>query len=146
MIKASWMARIIVGVLWSAAGLADDVQSSNTDDEPVPVAAVSVETLLAESDYLSRWQPFHTAEAMAYSDNWRQPITDFDFQDTDALSQLFKLRSLSLLTLADYGRSRLFLGVNEEGLVGLHFDAIPHYGGERYLEVLRLPYLEKDGQ
>ena len=141
--KACWMARIAIGVLWSAAGFADDAPSSNTDDEPLPVAALSVETLLAESDYLSHWQPFHPAEAMAYSDNWRRPMTDFDFQDTGALSHLSELRSLSLLTLAEIGQGRLFLGVNEEGLVGLHFDALPHYGGDRYLEVVRLPYLKK---
>jgi hypothetical protein len=26
--------------------------------------------------------------------------------------------------------------------VGLHFDLLPHYGGEQYLEVLRMPYLK----
>jgi hypothetical protein len=28
-------------------------------------------------------------------------------------------------------------------LVGLHFDAFPHNGGDRYLEVVRMPYLRK---
>lgn len=142
MIKASWMARLTIGMLWSAAGIADDVPSSNADDEPLPVVTLSVETMLAESDYLSPWQPFHPAEATAYSDNWLRPITDFDFQDAGALSRFSKLRSLSMLTLAEFGQTRLFLGVNEEGLVGLHFDAFPHQGGERYLEVVRMPYLK----
>lgn len=146
MIKASWMALLTIGMLWSAEGFADDVQSPNTEDEPLPVVTISVETMLAESGYLSRWQPFHPVEATAYSDNWLRPITAFDFQDAGALSHLSKLRSLSLLTLAEFGQTRLFLGVNEEGLVGLHFDAFLHHGGERYLEVVRMPYLKNPSQ
>ena len=143
MIKASWVALLTIGMLWSTAGFADDLQSPITDGEPRPVVTLSVETMLAESEYLSRWQPFHPVEATAYSDDRLRPIADVDFRDAGALSHLSKLRSLSLLTLAEFGQARLFLGVNEEGLVGLHFDAFPHYGGERYLEVVRMPYLKK---
>jgi hypothetical protein len=143
MTKASWMALLNIGLLWSAAGLADDVQYSKTDGELLPVVTLSVETMLAESEYPSRWRRFHPAEATAYSDGWLRPIADFDFQDAGALSRISKLRGLSLCTLAEFGHSRLFLGVNEEGLVGLHFDMFPHYGGERILEVVRMPYLRK---
>lgn len=143
MIKASWMAPLAISMLWTATGFADDVQSSNTDDEPLPVVVLSVATMLAESAYPYRWQPFHPAEVTAYSDNRLLPIADFDFQDAGAFSRFSKLRSLSLLTVAQFGETRLFLGVNEEGLVGLHFDAFPHQGGERYLEVVRMPYLKK---
>ena len=146
MIKASWMALLTIGLLWSAAGFADDVQSSKTDGELLPVVTLSVETMLAESEYPSRWRPSHTAEATAYSDVWLRPIADFDFQDAGALSRVSKLRGLSLLTLAEFGQTRLFLGVNEEGLVGLHFDMFPHYGGKRYLEVVRMPYLRKSSR
>jgi hypothetical protein len=143
MVKASWMALLTIGLLWSAAGFADDVQSSKTDDELLPVVTLLVETMLAESEYPSRWRPFHPAEATAYSDGWLRPIVDFDFQDSSTLSRVSKVRCLSLLTLADFGQTRLFLGVNDEGLVGLHFDAFPHNGGDRYLEVVRMPYLRK---
>ena len=143
MVKASWMALLTIGLLWSAAGFADDVQSSKTDGELLPVVTLSVETMLAESEYPSRWRPFHPAEATAYSDGWLRPIADFDFQDAGVLSRVSKLRGLSLLTLAEFGQTRMFLGVNEEGLVGLHFDAFPHNGGDRYLEVVRMPYLRK---
>jgi hypothetical protein len=50
---------------------------------------------------------------------------------------------LSLLTLAEIGQTRLFLGVNDEGLLGLHFNALPRDGDERYLEVIRMPYLKE---
>jgi hypothetical protein len=143
MVKASWIALLTIGLLWSAAGFADDVQSSKTDGELLPVVTLSVVTMLAESEYPSRWRPFHPAEATAYSDGWLRPIADFDFQDASVLSRVSKLRGLSLLTLAKFGQTRMFLGVNEDGLVGLHFDAFPHNGGDRYLEVIRMPYLRK---
>ena len=143
MIKSSWMALLTIGLLWPAAGFADDVQSPKTDGEPLLVVTLSVETMLAESAYPSRWRPSHPAEATAYSDGWLRPIVDFDFQDAGTLSRVSKLRGLSLLTLAEFGQTRLFLGVNEEGFVGLHFNVLPHYGSDRYLEVVRMPYLKK---
>ncbi len=142
MIKVSWMALLTIGLLWSATGLADDVQSSKTDGEMVPVVTLSVETLLAESKYPSRWW-FNPAKATTYSDGRLRPIVDLDFRDAGALSRVSELRRLSLLTLAEFGQTRLFLGVNEEGLVGLHIDVFPHYGGDRYLEIVRMPYLKK---
>ncbi len=144
MLKASWMAQLMIGMLLSAAGFADDAKFSNTDGEPLPVVTLSVETLLAESGYASRWQLFHPVEAVAYSDDWPRQITDFDFQDASALARVSKLRSLSLLTLAEIGQTRLFLGVDEEGLVGLHFIVLPHYDHERYLELARMPYLKEN--
>ena len=143
MIKTSWMALLTIGLLWPAAGVADDVQSSKTDGEPLPVVALSVETMLAESEYPSRWRLVHSAEATAYSDGRLRPIVDIDFQDASTLSRVSKLRCLSLLTLAEVGQTRLFLGVNEDGFVGLHFDVLPHIGSDRYLEVVRMPYLKK---
>ncbi len=144
MLQASWMALLIIGMLLSAAGFADDAKSSNTDVEPLPVATLSVETLLAESGYAARWQLFHPVEAMAYSDDWPRPIAAFDFQEASALARVSKLPSVSLLTLAEIGQTRLFLGVNEKGLVGLHFIAFPYYGDERHLDVVRMPYLKEN--
>ena len=143
MSNASWMTLLTIGMLLSAAGFADDVKSSNTDSEPLPEVTLSVEALHAESGYTSRWQLFDSVEAMANSDDWPRAIADFDFQDDSALARVSKLRSLSLLTLTETGRTRLFLGINEEGLVGLHFSTFRHHGDERYLEVVRMPYLKE---
>jgi hypothetical protein len=60
------------------------------------------------------------------------------------LARVSKLRNLSLLTLAEIGQTRLFLGVNDEGLVGLHFNALPRDSDGRYLEVVRMPYLKEN--
>ncbi|MEE8221319.1 MAG: hypothetical protein V3R21_06125, partial [Woeseiaceae bacterium] len=70
MLKASWMTLLTIGMLLSAAGFADDVQSSNIDSEPLPEVTPSVEALHAESGYTSRRHLFPSVEAMAYSDDW----------------------------------------------------------------------------
>ena len=141
--RSSWAALFTTGLLWSAAGLADDVQDSKTGDELLPVVTLSVETMFAELAIPARWRLIHPPEATAYSVGLVQPITDFNFQDADALSRLSEIRGLSLFTFAEIRQTRLFLGVNEKGLVGLHFDLSPNYGGERYLEVFRMPYLKE---
>ena len=133
--KAKWMGQLTIGMLLSTAGLADEAKSSKT---------ITVESLLAESVYAPRWQLDRPIDAKTYASGWRQPIADVHFQDNSAMARVSRLRNLSLLTLAETGRTRLFLGVNNDGLVGLHFIAIPKYGDERYLSLVRMPYLKKD--
>jgi hypothetical protein len=136
--KAKWMGPLTMGMLLSMAAMADEAQQ--------PAGTVNVESLLAESAYAPRWQLDRPIEITTYVGTWRQPIADVDFQDNSALGRVSKLRNLSLLTLAESRRTRLFLGVNDDGLVGLHFVVLPKYGDERYLSLIRMPYLKKDGQ
>jgi len=142
--KTSWMTLLTIGMLLSAAGFADDAKSSSTDSEPLPEVTLSVEALYAESRYTSRRHSFDSVEAMAYSDDWPRAFADLDFQDDSALARVSELRNLSLLTLAEIGQARLFLGVNDDGLVGLHINAFPRDGDGRYLEVVRMPYLTEN--
>lgn len=67
-----------------------------------------------------------------------------EFQDSSTLGRLRNLRSLSLLTLAETKRSKLFLGMNRRGLFGLHFGYTPGSGNERSLELARMPYLKRE--
>ncbi|MGB5331009.1 MAG: hypothetical protein WBM80_10905 [Woeseiaceae bacterium] len=120
MLRANRMACLIVGTLLSTAGLADD----------------------GILEYASRWQLINPIETMAYADDWPQPMNNFDFQDSGILGRASRLRGLSFLTLAEIGRARLFLGVNKEGLVGLHFRAFSRHSSSRYLELARMPYLK----
>jgi len=55
------------------------------------------------------------------SDDWLSSIDDLEFQDNSALAKLKRMRDLPLLTITDTSESRLFLGVNSDGLIGLHF-------------------------
>ena len=141
--KSSWLVQITIGMLLPTAGFADDAKSTHADDDPSPVTTVSLDKLLEESQYASRWQLYHPLEAMAYSDEWPQPIADVVFQDNSALGRLRKLRNLSLLTLAETGQTRLFLGVDNDGMVGLHFVAFRRHSDDRFLSLARMPYLKK---
>lgn len=144
MLNANWMVLLIVGTLLPAAAFADDATVSRGDSEPVPNPARSLESLQAQSAYAPRWQLTHPIETMAYADDWSGPMNDFDFQDSGILGRASKLRGLSFMTLAELGRTRLFLGVNKEGLVGLHFRAFANRSNGRYLELARMPYLKGD--
>ena len=138
-----WVVFIPIGMLLSAAGYADDTKLSNAHGESLPGETRSIAALLAESEYASRWQLYHPLDAIAYSDDWERPIADINFRDGSALARISKLRNLSLLTLAEVGQTRLFLGVNDDGLVGLHFNLFSRADNTRYLEAVRMPYLKK---
>ncbi len=141
--EARWVMLLTIGMLLSAAGYADDTKLSNAHGESLPGEMRSIAALLAESEYASRWQLYHPLDAIAYSDDWKQPIADINFRDGSALARISKLRNLSLLTLAEVGQTRLFLGVNDDGLVGLHFNRFSRTDDTRYLEAVRMPYLKK---
>ena len=49
-------------------------------------------------------------------------IAGLDFQDSSVYGRVSKLRNLSFLTLAEIGNERVFVGVNEDGLLGIHFN------------------------
>lgn len=141
--EARWVMLLIIGMLLSAAGYADDANLSNADGALLPEVTPSVEALHAKLANTFRSHLLYPVEAMAYLDHWPRPIADFEFRDDSALARVSKLRNLSLLTLAEVGRTRLFLGVNDDGLVGLHFNLFSRAGDTRYLEVVRMPYLKK---
>jgi len=69
---------------------------------------------------------------------WGQPRPVFRFREDSTLERISRLRNLSFVTLARTQRTRLFLGVNEDGLVGLHFNTLSRYGDDRVLELSRL--------
>ncbi|MGB5510198.1 MAG: hypothetical protein WBM87_00660 [Woeseiaceae bacterium] len=79
---------------------------------------------------------------VALADSTDSTLDKLEFHDSSAIARARNLRSLSLLTLAEFKTSRLYLGVNNRGLLGLHFNAATR-SGDRCLEVVRMPYLEK---
>lgn len=142
--KANLMLLLLFGALHPAAVIADDAALSGADDDRLPVTAASIDSLQLVSGYSPRWQLSHPVEKMDFSRDALPPITDIEFQDPGAFARVSKLRELSLLTLAEVGRTRLFLGVSEKGLLGFHLGALPRLGDERCLEVARMPYLKND--
>lgn len=125
MLQARWTASLAIGLLLSATGSADEVGLSAKNDESITAAPLALDYFLLESAYGPFWQPAPIIEALDYSDDWQQPIADIYFPDGSIYGRVSRIRSLRLFTLAEDDKSRLFLGINEKGFLGLHFGAHP---------------------
>lgn len=100
---------------------------------------LTVGFLLATASSAGAAEPIvHSVILQPHINDWGQPRPVFNFREDSTLERLSKLRNLSFLTLATTRRTRLFLGVNEDGLVGLHINSRTRYGDERVLELARL--------
>jgi len=132
-----------LATLLSAVALSEDAEPSGSRHGPLVEPALSVEELLAIPDYPIHWTPPDLAQPIIYRGEQLQPIADFSFQDSSALARLGRLRSLSLFTFMQSGQKRLFLGVSDDGLLGLHFNADSDAPDEEFLEVVRMPYLDE---
>ena len=144
MLNVGRITLLLITLSFSTAGLADDAEPSTASADTAPIGALSQEAINHEWNYSSRWRLSHPVEPMTYVKDWSQPTVNVTFQDSGALARISKLRSFSFLTFAEIGRTRLFLGVDDNGIVGLHMRAFHRVGDERYLEVVRMPYLEDD--
>ena len=79
--------------------------------------------------------------ASDYVDMSASMLASLDFRDGSTLGRLRRIRQLSLLTIAENGKSRVYLGVNDEGIFGIHLAFLPQRQSDRFAEVLRMPYL-----
>ena len=143
MIKAGLTVFTVVGMLFSVTSVADDEEISAVDGDNLPATHLTLPLPYSGIDSASRWQDAELLDTAPYSTEWSQPFANVRFEDSGTFARVSKIRSLSLLTFAEMGASRLFLGVNDEGLVGLHFRAFRRQDKDRHLEVVRMPYLEK---
>lgn len=144
--KARWMAIVSLGISLPTGALAEDSDPNTIDAPTRAVPALTADSWRADSLDGTTLSESLTGYDSVYSDDWRQPMTDFEFEEGSALMRIAKLRSLSLLTLGKFGKSRLFFGVNDDGFVGLHFNAVSRQADERYLEFMRMPYLTDDSK
>lgn len=101
MIKARFIAVLMSGTLMSGACIADDTIADSVDE--VVTAAHII------------------APTSRYAEHWLQQIDDLKFQDNSPLGRVKRIQDLPLLTFAETPGTRFYLGVNSDGLVGLHF-------------------------
>ena len=144
MLNVSRMMLLLIGMSFSATGLADDAAPESGDIDGQPPVTLPAQTMYEDWALESRWRLSDPIEVPTHTYDWSQPRVNVPFQDSGVLARVSKLRNLSLLTFAEIGRARLFLGVDNNGIVGLHFRAFHRVGDERYLEVARLSYLNKN--
>ncbi|RLA25406.1 MAG: hypothetical protein DRR11_20845 [Gammaproteobacteria bacterium] len=137
------MALLPVSMLLTAASLADDADGTDIDVQQIPLESRPTIAVDKEWAFSYLWRLRYPGAATAYPDYWTDPISEFEFQDSSMYGRVSQLHNLSLLTLAEFGQKRLFLGVNADGLVGIHFNAFARSDDRRYLEVARMPYLKE---
>ncbi len=140
--RFSWRVLVVIVLLGPAVVLADDAVTYLTDNQQADLSALSSEMYWREPGYASYWQISALAEAAVEINEAAHPIASLDFRDPGAFARVSKVRELSLLTLAEVGATRLFFGVNNDGLFGIHLGALPPLGDERCVELVRMPYLK----
>jgi hypothetical protein len=133
MCNKSSMAVLIIGILMSGPGFADDLAQAYL----TPAA----QAFLADLERSAHSPPQEYFQPIRYTDNFVRPFPDVEFSDSGFLNRISKLRRVSFLTLAEFDQSQLIFGVNNKGLLGFHFNAYRNGGKERQLEMLRMPYL-----
>ena len=138
--RANWMVQIF-SLLIPAAVLADDARTAAADSYSSNLLPDTSQAYRLDADNASSWQLPPTIELSQYSNRATDALADLQFRDPGAFARVSKVRELSLLTLAEVGKSRLFFGVNYEGLFGFHLGARPRPGDERCVELARMPYL-----
>lgn len=138
--RASWMV-VLFSFLVPAAVLADDARTAAAERySPSPVLESSP-TYWLDAGHAPGWRLPAATEFATYSNRTTDVIADLQFREPGAFARVSKVRELSLLTLAEVGKSRLFFGVNFEGLFGIHLGARPRLGDDRCVELARMPYL-----
>ena len=143
MAKLAWIALVVTVIGMAAAPPcpADEdapVADESTDTSP---GVTTIDELLEQTRYLDA-QSVPLAIGVA-GDVPAGPAVDIAFEDNSMLGRLRRVRSLSILTLSEQRKSRLFLGVNKEGLLGLHFTASSDVQEEETVEFARLPEFDE---
>lgn len=142
MLKAGLAVLAVVSMLLSSTVSADETEVTAVDNAYSPTTDLALSPNYSSFDIPRRWQRQNQPASSLDTSDWSSPFADVAFQDSGTLARVSRLRNLSLLTFAEVGQSRLFLGVNDEGLVGLHFRVFRRQNDGRYLEVARMPYLK----
>jgi hypothetical protein len=137
MIRARHLAQVVLGLLLSAAGMADDASSPEARIESPP-EYLPLAKLLAESAYAPRWQLNQPLTQPLVVNAPQRPISNLEFRDASSLERVTSIRTLSLLTLSSSKQSRLFFGLNEDGLLGLHLRAVSRANDDEYLELAQM--------
>ncbi len=138
-----WKTLLCCTLLLPLAAAADDAD----DAEPDGSDATHVETVRSLAELESRWRLSHPVVAPTYAGQWPQASTmfDFDVQSENSFMRVARIRSLSFLTLSGNERSKWFLGINEDGLVGIHFRGFTRNGARRHLDVASLFSDDQEG-
>jgi hypothetical protein len=133
-LNAGSLALALFGIGLSAAATAAD------DDEAIARSSRLIrETTVAPANF--EYRPALSANTAG---RWESdPVAGVEFSNGGALQKLTSIRYLSFLTMAEFRHSHLFFGVNEDGIVGVHLTGSSKGQNQRFLELARLPNLDR---
>ncbi len=140
---ASWKNLFCTLLLLPAAAVADDAVS---DDEHESEAYASSDTVWSLVDYDSRWRLSNTIDTNTYFDRWQGASMSLDVpvQDGSSIMRVAQIRTLSLFTISGDERSKWFVGINEDGLVGVHFRGFTRESAKRHVDLATLLDADED--
>lgn len=136
-----WLLIIVLGaILSSAPCLADD--DGAMDRLSASLATLYAAAIIAEYDDQVFDRRSNSYDMFRRAHSYEQPLAALEFQRSDAIGRMTRVRSLSLMTIAETRSSRLFFGVNRDGLLGIHLLG----SDDRHLEFARMPWLRRGAQ
>jgi hypothetical protein len=126
---------VVFGLTFSLHAVADD----GGVDRPKSARSAQLirDTTIAPRDY-----EYRPIEAPVAAMRWQSdPVAELQLDEGTTLARLTRVRNLSLLTMAEFRQSRLFFGINSDGIVGFHVIGSSRDQNARFLEVARMPHL-----
>ena len=132
---------LLVSIFLAPLVLAEDKSTTVTNELATPASDTSI--WLADLALVVQTQPQYGNPSSLSLGASSPPIIDLELKEVPALKRISRLRNLSLLTLANKGQVRFFLGVNADGLVGLHITLLSRRDEGRLFELLRMPHLRQ---
>lgn len=138
--NVAWIS--IAAFCLSAGAVADEPSAADDRSGSEPTDETYYDDL-PPTTYLGNWllDDLDLVEIGPHSTNRVAAFDNVAFRDMTTIERLGRYRSLSLLTFAEVGTTRLFLGVNEDGLFGLHLNAMPKPDEDTTVQIVRMPYL-----
>lgn len=132
---------LLVSIFLAPLVFAEDKSATVTNELVTSTSAINI--WLADLALVVQTRPQYRELSSLPLGASSAPIIDLELKEIHALKRISRLRNLSLLTLANKGQMRFFLGVNADGLVGLHITLLPRRDEGRIFELLRMPYLRQ---
>ncbi len=144
MAKHAWIALVIVAAACAVAPLcrADDETPDAANASDSSPGVTTIDELLEATAYAdTRFVPTTLGPA---ADMVIAPDIALDFEENGFVRRVIRERSLPFFTISNQRRSRLFLGINEDGYFGLHLIGKPDASDRASFDVVPLPPVEAE--
>ncbi len=144
MAKHAWIALVIIAAACAVAPLCladDETPDADNASDPSP-GVTTIDELLEATAYAdARFVPTALGPA---DDVVIAPDIALDFEENGFIRRVIRERSLPFFTISNQRRSRLFLGINEDGYFGLHLIGKPDASDRATADAVHLPPVDTE--